>query len=239
MSDEFISERSDDYIVELERNFDVQSLVSNTGWRELLIDSVYKNRLDPWNIDISRVVSDYVAAIDSMKLMDLSVPANIIMAMSFLLRLKSELVQIFQNAPEQEEEVEAAYGERNVPDIPDLMFRVRRAPNRKITLEELMSALDDVIRVEHKREEYLKRTETQQQFVVEIDDMDDKVDRIYDMIMASSNGNSTIIFDELSKNVDRNSILSDLFVPLLFLEQNGRISLRQDVFFGDIYISVK
>ena len=238
MSDEFISERSDDYIVELERNFDVQSLVSNTGWRELLIDSVYKNRLDPWNIDISRVVSDYVAAIDSMKLMDLSVPANIIMAMSFLLRLKSELVQIFQNAPEQEE-VEAAYGERSVPDIPDLMFRVRRAPNRKITLEELMSALDDVIRVEHKREEYLKRTETQQQFVVEIDDMDDKVDRIYDMIMASSNGNSTIIFDELSKNVDRNSILSDLFVPLLFLEQNGRISLRQDVFFGDIYISVK
>ncbi len=238
MSDEFISERSDDYIVELERNFDVQSLVSNTGWRELLIDSVYKNRLDPWNIDISRVVSDYVAAIDSMKLMDLSVPANIIMAMSFLLRLKSELVQIFQNAPEQEE-VEAAYGERSVPDIPDLMFRVRRAPNRKITLEELMSALDDVIRVEHKREEYFKRTETQQQFVVEIDDMDDKVDRIYDMIMASSNGNSTIIFDELSKNVDRNSILSDLFVPLLFLEQNGRISLRQDVFFGDIYISVK
>ncbi len=238
MSDEFISERSDDYIVGLERNFDVQSLVSNTGWRELLIDSVYKNRLDPWNIDISRVVSDYVAAIDSMKLMDLSVPANIIMAMSFLLRLKSELVQIFQNAPEQEE-VEAAYGERSVPDIPDLMFRVRRAPNRKITLEELMSALDDVIRVEHKREEYLKRTETQQQFVVEIDDMDDKVDRIYDMIMASSNGNSTIIFDELSKNVDRNSILSDLFVPLLFLEQNGRISLRQDVFFGDIYISVK
>ncbi len=238
MSDEFISERSDDYIVELERNFDVQSLVSNTGWRELLIDSVYKNRLDPWNIDISRVVSDYVAAIDSMKLMDLSVPANIIMAMSFLLRLKSELVQIFQNAPEQEE-VEAAYGERSVPDIPDLMFRVRRTPNRKITLEELMSALDDVIRVEHKREEYLKRTETQQQFVVEIDDMDDKVDRIYDMIMASSNGNITIIFDELSKNVDRNSILSDLFVPLLFLEQNGRISLRQDVFFGDIYISVK
>jgi chromatin segregation and condensation protein Rec8/ScpA/Scc1 (kleisin family) len=126
-----------------------------------------------------------------------------------------------------------------VPDIPDLMFRVRRTPNRKITLEELMSALDDVIRVEHKREEYFKRTETQQQFVVEIDDMDDKVDRIYDMIMASSNGNITIIFDELSKNVDRNSILSDLFVPLLFLEQNGRISLRQDVFFGDIYISVK
>lgn len=238
MSDEFISEISN-YVVGPEGNFDIQSLVSNTGWRELLMDSVYKNRLDPWNIDISKVVSDYVAAINSMKLMDLSVPANIIMAMSFLLRLKSELIQIFQSPVEDDVDAREDYGSRTLPEVPDLIFRVRRAPNRKITLEELMSALEDVVRIEHRRENYLKHKESEQQFVVEIEDMDEKADRVYSTIISSLNKEGNVVFNELSKSFDRNSILSDLFVPLLFLEQNERISLRQDVFFGDIYIDLR
>lgn len=72
-------------------DLNLQEFVRNATWRELLVDLIDENKLDPWDIDIIKVVDSYVSAVRKMQIMDLHIPANIILAASILLRMKVRL----------------------------------------------------------------------------------------------------------------------------------------------------
>ena len=75
--------------------FDLQKLVSEATWRELLISLVESNQIDPWDIDIAKLVEGYMSVIKSIKLMDLRMQANFALAASILLKMKSDRFQVF------------------------------------------------------------------------------------------------------------------------------------------------
>ncbi|MCS7109693.1 MAG: segregation/condensation protein A, partial [Candidatus Micrarchaeota archaeon] len=80
----------------------IEKLVYKPTWREILIEIVDSNNLDPWNIDIAIVTNSYIEKIKNMKIEDLHIPANVILAASILLRFKAQAFVFEEPEPIEE-----------------------------------------------------------------------------------------------------------------------------------------
>ena len=223
-------------------DFNLEEFIKNATWKELLIHLVETNKLDPWNINISEIVEKYTDTIKKIKMLNLIIPANMVLAASVLLRIKSDTISIADTSVEEvsnpeEDESGSIYVER--PNLEPLVFKIRPAPSRKITLEELMQALDQSIKKEIKREETLKESNIVLEFKVDRSDIDKKIDSAYQLIKGNADSYGVAMFSNLSRNFeDKSTILLDLFVPMLFLAKYRRVSISQEEFFGDIMIKL-
>ena len=220
------------------RQLSIEEFVKEATWRELLLELVESNQLDPWNIDIARVVDGYIKAVRRMKVLDLHIPANIILAAAILLRLKSETLNIAEPIMEQQAE-EQEQIQRVIPEVQSLTPRLRIQPNRKITLTELMGALDEAIKLKDKREIIFEAAHAPMQFVIDKEDIDAKIEHIYLMVQGDADSEGVTTFANLANKFSHTeSILLDLFIPLLFLAHKGRVVVEQERFFDEIFIRV-
>ena len=219
-------------------DFDIEELVKNATWRELLVGLVESNELNPWDIDIVRMVESYVDVVKRMKVLDLFVPANIMLAASILVRMKSDSIEIFsREEPQAEPEAEQAPGQRVLPGVEALTPRARQQPRKRITLAELMDALDDAMKLEQRREQRAVAEATPMQFYVNNYDIDERIELVYELVKSKIDAYKTTTFASLAEGFNSSeSMLLDLFVPLLFLAHKARISMRQDSFFDEIFI---
>jgi segregation and condensation protein A len=221
------------------KELDLERLVQNTTWKELLLDLVQKNQLDPWDIDLGKIVDGYVDAVRRMKVLDLHIPANMILAASVLLRIKSETVVIASWDEPPEPEAQLALGERILPDVPALVSKLRMQPHKKVTLQELMDALDEATQIKEERDGYLDNHHEIVDFAIDSRDIDEKIDRIYDMVKGHIGADGMTTFSELARPYSGSSeLLVELFIPLIFLSHKEKINMMQEEFFGDILISI-
>jgi segregation and condensation protein A len=220
--------------------FSIEELVRNATWREILVDLVERNKLDPWDIDIGKVVDGYVSIVKQMKVLDLYVPANIILAASILLRMKSETITSLLEERNQEPEAPEMEQIRARPEVPELMYTSRLRPGRRITLDDLMGALDEAMKSVHMREEIAISESTPVPLVLNSYDIDSKMEETKEMLKRSTDSYGKATFSGLAKQFSSlEATLLDLFVPLLFLSQKGVVSLEQETFFGEIIITLK
>ena len=223
---------------------DLQKFVQNATWRELLSELVEKRELDPWDIDIAAVVEGYMDVIKDMKVLDLRVPANIVLAAAILLRMKSDTLSIFNNYNNDglAEELEAHEHVHVSPEQTEgLVPKLRMQPRRKITLQELMDALDSALKMEivraarHQSESYVPS-----QIIIREDDIDRKMETVLKLLANSADRDGLATFGGISKGFGSvESIILDLFMPLLFLSQNGKVLLLQEEFFNEIFIKLE
>ncbi|MGC8652088.1 MAG: segregation/condensation protein A [Candidatus Micrarchaeia archaeon] len=213
---------------------DLEGFVRNATWREVLIELVDKNKLDPWDINIAEIADHYLSAVRSMKVLDLHVPANIILAASILLRMKSEMLVLIENEEPQAEAAGAV--QRIIPEVPTLVSRLRLRPGKRITLSELIDALSDVMKMQPSQ-----RAAAQPRIPLGIsisaEDIDAKLDGVYAAVEKKADHERMVSFAELvDTNQSPESVLLNLFVPLLLLMHQGRLTLVQDSFFDEIFI---
>ncbi|MDE1810899.1 MAG: segregation/condensation protein A [Candidatus Micrarchaeota archaeon] len=221
------------------KELDLQDLVKNATWRELLMDLIDTHQIDPWDIDIVKIVDSYVAVVKKMRIMDLHVPANIILAASILLRFKSDSITIFDPVEAVEEEVPLEHQPRILPEVPALMPRARLQPGRKITLNELMDALNQAIKLNERRENVLREKFTPVELLVNKDDIDEKSTIVFQIIGKFTDTEGLANFTDVAKNFGTmDKVLLDLFVPMLFLAHKGQLTMIQEQFFGEIIIRV-
>ncbi len=227
--------------VEIHNGSDVIELVNREAtWRDLLIDLVGRNKLDPWNIDIMEIVDSYVDTVKRLKVLDFRVPANIILAAAILLRMKSNLMSM----PEYEEPIPedgmiAEEVGRPEISVDPLNFRLRLAPRRKISLNELLSALDEAISIKDKRTLVPQKLQPALPISLENFDIEAETERLYEEINRNVDKSGMITFNHLSSISSNEDVLLGLFIPLLFLAHNGRVSLVQEKFFSEIIIALK
>ncbi len=223
-------------IEEAEQRIDVVSLVSKEPtWKELLIELVDKNRIDPWNMDIAQIVDNYMEAIKGMKSLDLKVPANIMLAASILLRMKSALLVIAPEEPEPEPYYESSGIERI--EVEPLSFRSRLPPKRRVSLDELIAALDEAMKIKERRSSIASFVRPPISFEVGSTDIKADAEKVYSYIKESADSENVALFSSLAKG-SVNNILLGLFIPMLYLASEGRIGIRQDKFFDEIFITV-
>ncbi|MDE1855725.1 MAG: segregation/condensation protein A [Candidatus Micrarchaeota archaeon] len=217
------------------QNMNLEKLVSEPTWKEILLDLAHKEKFDPWNIDIVQVVDRYIDAIKGMKVMDLRIPANIILAAAILLRLKSEMLSLQeQEALEEDATVE----ERPSVVVDPLSIRLRLPPRRRITLPELITALEEAMKLKEVRESIAKNDPAPIPININPIDIEAEIDRVYEKVVANADKSKMTTFSALSGGLGLEQALLEVFIPLLFLAHKRRITLIQERFFDDIIIAL-
>ncbi len=213
----------------------LERLVTEATWKDILIDLVKKEQIDPWNIDIVDVVDKYVAAVKEMKILDLRIPANIILAASILLRFQSEVL-----LQEEEEELaeEQQAQSRRITEVEPLTFRLRLPPKRRLTLAELVSALDEAMKLKEVRELAKKNMQVSFPLMFKSGDFEAEIENIYGIVKSNVDASNMTTFNAVARASQFNDVLLELFIPLLFLAHKNRVTLIQEKFFDEIIISV-
>ena len=216
---------------------DLSMLVTDATWKDILVELVKSNELDPWNIDIVDIVDKYIEAVKSFKVMDLRIPANIILAAAILLRLKSDMLNLFKQEEDQIQE-EEAFIRPNV-SVDELTLRLRPPMKRKIALVELIHALEEAMRIKEGKatQRMLKGVEMPIRF--DDFDMEKEVEVLHEEIKHRVDKKNMTTFTYLSTEFKfKDNVVTGLFIPLLFLANKGKIFLLQEEFFGEIIIQL-
>jgi segregation and condensation protein A len=214
----------------------ITQLVDEATWKDILIDLVRKNQIDPWNIDIVEVVDQYISAVKEMRSMDLRLPANIILASAILLRLKSETLQL-GIAEDLDEDVEEP-GRREVPDG-QLQLRLRLPQRRHVTLQELIGALEEAMKLRDLKA-YLPPIADAAMPEIKFNpvSIEEEMEQVYAEIKRMAGKGNMLTFSDMAQNASPKEMLPKLFVPLLFLSHRNRVTLFQERFFGEIVITI-
>lgn len=215
--------------------FDIEDFVKEATWKDILVELVKKNELNPWDIDIVNLVSRYIEVVKSLKILDLRVPANIILAAAILLRLKSDMLEIEEHAEEAQ-----AQEEFTRPYIPEdaLTLRLRLAPKRRVSLEELITALEEAMKLKEEKE---VQAATQTKFVPMVfdhADLEADAEKVYSLVKQNLDASKLSTFSILCDKAKSSSPLLEIFIPLLFLASKDRLLMLQERFFGEIIISL-
>ncbi len=220
---------------EKEAKVDLEKLVAQPTWREMLFDLVVSEKLDPWNIDLVDITSKYLERVRKLQKLDLRVPANLILAASILLRFKSDALRFEEE--EQVVEQQTFIDEAQAPvEIPMLSLRTRIPRKRKVTLNELMGALEEVFEEQRRKQE---KPVIKEKMVIDIPqyDITQRMKEIYERVEKCSDSKGLVTFSSLLKERSRKEIIYTL-LPVLHLAQDGKLSVFQEKFFGEIFIQL-
>ena len=221
------------------------------GWQTILYDLIKTEQLDPWDINLGVLADRYIEVIQQMEDADFFVSSKILLACSILLRLKSEIlinsyIQDLNNALYGEKEDKKYEIERIMIDEDDLPVLVPRTPmarHKKVTLKELMNALDTAINTESRRiKREIKGRQAEKSILTVMPKgnfvpLKVRIKSIFGIVKNHiENNNSHIKFSYLAPTKEE-KLAS--FVPMLHLSNNSEIFLRQPVHFEDIHIALK
>lgn len=209
-------------------------IIKEYSWESVLYNIVVAEDLNPWDIDIIRLADAFAKYISKLREMDFRVPAKVILTCSIFLRMKSEALKV----QEDNERAKRQMPERKPLDISDvpqtLQMPSSRRPIRKVTLEELVAALEKAFEVKEKKdrrwEEKVKTIEVHE------DKIEERIEQLYKIVMEIlSSGMEKVPFKNIVDIWRRENIIKK-FMPMLHLAQENRIEYEQEELFKDIFI---
>lgn len=232
-------------IAALPENVDLVDLIDQPAWKTILIELVKKERMNPWEIDISELVGKYLEKIKSLSENNLKIPANAILACALLLKFKSNFLRVSEirdeksleaekrkMSPEELKEFEAM--------LPDLK-NIRKIREGKVSLDELVGVIENMLRSSKKMAENSQFRRDRAKFV--FPDMGFKIDeameKVFKKIQRNADSHGLVTFTRLTKDKKDNVSIVRTFIPCLFLMNKGRILMWQERFFDEIFISLK
>jgi len=219
------------------------------SWQAIIYDLIKTEQLDPWDINLAVLAEKYVQIIQQLEDADFFISSKVLLACSLLLRLKSEIlinsyIQDLNDAlygKREKEKYELERMEINEDELPILSPRTPMARHRKVTLKELMSALNQAIDTENRRikkeikgiqaKKSALRVLPQGTFVP----LKVRIKTIFGIIKNHiDDGNDHMKFSHLAP--DKEEKLAS-FIPILHLSNAKKIFLRQQVHFEEINIT--
>lgn len=221
----------------------ISLMVNEPSWEDVIVKIVAEEKMDPWDIDICRLADSFLRYVKKLDDMDLRVPARFILIAAILLRMKSDVLG------KKRKRILISEGEKPDPEwykilanLPPLTPPVKRMPVGSVTLNDLMHALKKAFEVEERRK---KRKERRRRAVANAmplepeEDITKKIDRLYNNIISIlSSLDEDVTFSMLVKKWERDEIVSAL-IPILHLSQEGKVSVRQEELFNEIYIKLR
>jgi len=222
------------------------------GWQEIIYDLINTDQLDPWNIDIVILTERFFEKIEEYEELDFFVSSKVLLAASLLLRIKSEFLlnkhiksideMLFGEKDKKKIELERIELDEEIPIL------VPRSPiprHRKVTLKELIGALNKAIVTENRR---IKKEILNKNALREIGisipkkkfNIKSKLKELHNKLLEyfkKSEEQKKISYTNLVGENREERIAS--FFPLLQLENNKKIWLEQEQHFEEIHIWLK
>ncbi len=219
-------------------------------WQEIIYDLINTEQLNPWDIDLIVLTEKYFQRIQEMEERDFFVSSKVLLAASFLLRIKSEILLnkyiksideiLFGNKTELKK---SSFERIELEDeIPELIPRSPLPRFKKVTLKELLESLNKAIITENRRikKEIVNKNALRESSISlpkRKFSIKDKINEITDLLSGHfklQEGHKKISFTELAGQ-DREKRIEH-FSPLMHIENQKKIWLEQLGHFEEIYI---
>jgi segregation and condensation protein A len=222
------------------------------GWQEIIYDLINTEQLDPWDINITILTDGYLARVEKIEEADFFVSSKVLLAAALLLRIKSEILLnkyiksideiLFGKKEEKKYETERIELDE---DIPDLVPRSPVPRFKKVTLQELIQALNKAITTENRRikKEIINRNalrETGISLPKKRISIKDRIKEIHDRLynhFEENQDHKKVTFTDFIGDDKETRIIS--FAPLLHLENQKKVWLEQNNHFDEIHIWLK
>jgi len=209
----------------------ISTIVLGSDWQEVLTNIIIEQGLDPKNIDLIALAESFSSYLHTLKKFDFRIPARFVLVAAILLRMKCDMILEEEIIKKEKAQTPSKI---DIDKIPVLAPPLTRRPTRKVTLNELITALNKAFVFQEKKEtKKLRMRRAIEKIIEPAEDIELKIKRIFNEIL---NGKTT--FSKLVPKWDRKKIV-DVFLPLLYLDQRGKISCEQKEFFKEIYIKIK
>jgi segregation and condensation protein A len=245
------------------RNPETQATVEDPV--EILVGLAERGEIDPWNIDIIEVTDRFLNELERRRELNLQISGRTLFYAATLIRMKSEQLVILEPPEIEEGDGEDLFGDEFGMGMPEdidyggrlgpierLEHEIQRRLDRKnmrkspITLFELITELKNIEKEERRRRRMADGSrDLADSLLIDADDV---------VSIAHEEGFQESSMVRLAEyleglEIDQEMTLRELcermewgipevFIPLLFLALDGRCTLRQEEFYGDIFVQI-
>ncbi|MBS3111438.1 segregation/condensation protein A [Candidatus Woesearchaeota archaeon] len=235
----------------VDRIFSLLTQQDEITWQTILYDLVRKEGMDPWDVDISLIARRYIELIRKLKEHDFRLSGKVLLAAAILLKLKSsklvdeditELDRLIRGEEEGTSddllfEEPGAYRREELGDI-SLMPRTPQPRKRKVSIFDLVKALEKALEVKHRRVHNQMPAQPLAPHK-KSRDITELIREIYGRIRVffGATPKGKLTFQQLLPSDSREDKVHT-FIPLLHLSQQRKVDLSQEEPFGEIGVSL-
>lgn len=230
---------------------------------EILVGMAEHGEIDPWNINIIEVTDRFLLELEHRRELNLQVSGRTLFYAATLLRMKSEQLEVVEAADDESdggdifgdeyggstgEEID--FGARLGP-IERLEHEIQRRLERKsmrkspTTLFELITELKNIEKEERRRRRMSEGHADLTDSLIDAEDVvsiaheegfqETAMTRLAEYLGGLEIGGEMTL-SELCDRMEWG--VPEVYIPLLFLMLEGRCNLRQEEFYGDIWVQI-
>jgi segregation and condensation protein A len=225
-------------------------------WQSMIYELVRTEGMNPWDVDISLITQKFLEMLRKLKEMDFRISGKVVLASAILLKLKSNklieeditaLDSLMSSAEETPEEFldellsdDFLDDNKEEKEKPKLVPRTPQPRKRKVSVYDLVKALEKALVVEKRRpepiREHKKITKPSKG-----KDISEVIKEVYANIQTHYNSKKIkgpkLTFTDLIPSESKEDKIFT-FIPLLHLENQRRIDTFQEMHFGEIEIEL-
>lgn len=219
-------------------------------WQSILYELVKSEEMDPWDIDVSILTQKYIQMLRNFKEHDFRVSGKVLLAAAILLKIKSnklvgedlsELDRLLVGIEEEMEELgfEETNAVPKLEEIPTLIPRTPQPRKRKVSIFDLVEALERALEVKKRRLLHsipplnLEAPKKKKDITEIIREVYGKIKLFFINALKDK-----LTFSKLLPSESKEDKVHT-FIPLLHLAQQNKIELLQQAHFGEIEILLK
>lgn len=218
------------------------------SWKTIIYDLVRSEKMNPWDVNVSLLTQKYLERIKKLKQADLKLSGKVLLAATILLRIKSkrlvgedltEFDRLLAASEMTEEEfyddLEQELSQKPTEEQYELLPRLPQARKRKVSVYELVKALDKALEVKKRR--VMNRLHDVDVVIPKNKfDITAALKSLYYKLKGLFSAKKKVTFSSLvpSKNKEDKVFT---FIPLLHLANQKIVVLEQKEPFGEISIS--
>lgn len=233
-----------------EQLYDMLLRENEVTWQDIIYDLIKTEQMNPWDVDIHKLTHRYIETVKQMQETNYFISGKVLLASALLLKIKStrlveeDITNFDAFLFHQDDPMEGDLGDflpvlpqQRINNIPPLGIRTPLARKRKVSVTDLIAALEKALRVDNRRKLRLHRY-----LMVNKPEIPEKkvdihllIEEIYQKLYTLFSHRPTIFFSELNTGKEKQEIILTL-LPLLYLHHSKKVSLEQQEAFAEIEI---
>jgi|TARA_B100001971_G_C18214850_1_gene553110 segregation and condensation protein A len=218
-------------------------------WKTIIHELIKTEQMNVWDVDVSLLTQRYIDTIKKMKELDFRVSGKVLLAAALLLKMKSDRLvgeDILQFDrlldPESGNEGDFFEEELNLDpgrkiDKANLIPRTPQPRKRKVSIYDLMNALEKALEVKKRR--VMRDIPPMMEAPRKTRDITEVIKEMYGKIKSFLfQKKERLTFSKLAPS-DKKEDRIYAFTPLLHLSNQQKVSLSQKKHFGEIEVMIK
>jgi len=227
----------------------------DVSWQSILYELVKTEKMDPWDVDVSMLAQEYIKVLGGLKKHDFRISGKVILAAAILLKMQStklisDEIEEFDRLIAGDFATEQEFydsltgneaGDQIVYDaeIPELMPRTPMPRNRKVSIYDLVKALQKALEVKRRRIFHsappdIHMPEKKRDITLVIKDMYGKIVEYF--TTSEEIARNPLLMSRLMGESPSREDMIYTILPLLHLSCERKIDLHQENKFGEIEI---